>query len=314
MNDDYPNLSFARYGHQPGHFAGSETGPYGEPVGALHEQGWDPVEELTYLLQDAAAEQEVTVPPPRNETAYGNGFEPAYGDAFEPVHADGFEPVYADEFTGDPIDNLVQITAELPPIRRSSAGHRKVRVRNPRNWIQTVSFVIAAVAAATVSMVSVFSGMVAYSPLQRIASNAQSGTGPWWPLLVYGPWMVASLSILRAALHQRRAVHSWYVVLLFSSVAMMFCVADAHQTITGVATAVVPALASLTCFQQLIRQITLTRPPRQTVSRHRQRRPSPPPSAPTPPSASPSSAPAPSPSQERVGVKKKPAPAKKTRA
>ncbi|MFE2537219.1 DUF2637 domain-containing protein [Streptomyces sp. NPDC059371] len=248
MNDDYPNLSFARYGQNPGYPAGTETGPYGDPVTPLNEQGWDPVEELTYLLQDAAAaDQDVTVPPPRGE------------------------PVYTDEFTGDPMDNLVQITAELPPIRRSSAGHRKVRVRNHRNWLQTVSFVLAAVAAATVSMVSVFSGMVAYSPLQRIASNAQSGTGPWWPLLIYGPWMVASLSILRAALHQRRAVHSWYVVLLFSSVAMMFCVADAHQTITGVATAVVPALASLTCFQQLIRQITLTRPPRQSTSRHRQR-------------------------------------------
>lgn len=277
MNDDYPNLSFARYGQQPAYPypTGPETGQYGDPVDALHEQGWDPVEELTYLLQDAAAaEQDVTVPPPRSE--------PAYADEF------------TGEFTGDPMDNLVQITAELPPIRRSTAGHRKVRVRNRRNWLQTVSFVIAAVAAATVSMVSVFSGMVAYSPLQRIASNAQSGTGPWWPLLVYGPWVVASLSILRAALHRRRAVHSWYVVLLFSSVAMMFCVADAHQTITGVATAVVPALASLTCFQQLIRQITLTRPPRQSASRHRQR--------PCPPA-----------SAERAGGKKSPAASKKPR-
>ncbi|MET8858250.1 MULTISPECIES: DUF2637 domain-containing protein [unclassified Streptomyces] len=271
MNDDYPNLSFARYGQNPGYPAGTETGPYGDPVTPFNEQGWDPVEELTYLLQDAAAaDQEATVPSPRGEADY------------------------TDEFTGDPMDNLVQITAELPPIRRSSAGHRKVRVRNHRNWLQTVSFVLAAVAAATVSMVSVFSGMVAYSPLQRIASNAQSGTGPWWPLLIYGPWMVASLSILRAALHQRRAVHSWYVVLLFSSVAMMFCVADAHQTITGVATAVVPALASLTCFQQLIRQITLTRPPRQSTSRHRQR-----PCPPAPP--------------ERAGGKKGSSSAKKPR-
>jgi len=280
VNDDYSHLSFARYGQNPGHLAGTESGPYDDPVTTLHEQGWDPVEELTYLLQDAAAaEYEVTVPPPRTEAAYVPRAEAAY----------------ADEFTGDPTDDLVQITAELPPVRRSSAGHRKVRVRNPRNWLQAVSFMIAAIAAATVSMVSVFSGMVAYSPLQRIASNAQSGTGPWWPLLVYGPWTVASLSILRAALHQRRAVHSWYVVLLFSSVAMMFCVADAHQSITGVATAVVPALASLTCFQQLIRQITLTRPPRQSASRHRQR-------------------PAPPPPPERAGGKKSPAAAKKPRA
>ncbi|MFG2425493.1 DUF2637 domain-containing protein [Streptomyces sp. NPDC048448] len=228
---------------------GTGTGRHGGPADALYEQGWDPVEELTYLLQDAAAaEQEATVPPPRGEPSYG------------------------DEFISEPMDNLVQITAELPPIRRSSTGHRKVRVRKPRfTWLQTVSFVIAAVAAVIVSMVSVFGGMVAYSPLRHIASSTQSGSGPWWPLLVYGPWMVASLSVLRAALHQRRAVHSWYVVLLFSFVAVMFCVADAHKTITGVAAAVVPALASLTCFQQLVRQITLTRPPRQRTSRHRQR-------------------------------------------
>jgi hypothetical protein len=76
---------------------------------------------------------------------------------------------------------------------------------------------------------------------------------------------------------------------------MMFCVADAHQTVTGVATAVVPALASLSCFQQLIRQITLTRPPRQTVSRHRQR-------------------PCPAASSERVEGKKGSAAAKTPRA
>ena len=83
--------------------------------------------------------------------------------------------------------------------------------------------------------------------------------------------MVASLSILRTALHRRRALHSWCVVLLFSSVAMTLCVAEAERSFTGVAAAVLPALAALTCFQQLVRQVTLTRPPRQRISRHRQR-------------------------------------------
>jgi len=249
MNNEYTDLPFARYEKHPEYPIGTGTGRHSNSVDALYEQGWDPVEELTYLLQDAAtAEHEATVPPPRGE------------------------PSCSDGFANDPMDNLVQITAELPPLRRSSTGHRKVRVRKPRfTWLQTVSFVIVAFAAVIVSMVSVFGGMVAYTPLRHIASATQSGTAPWWPLLVYGPWMVASLSILRAALHQHRAVHSWYVVLLFSSVAMVFCVADADRTFIGVATGVVPALASLTCFQQLVRQITLTRPPRQSKSRHRQR-------------------------------------------
>jgi len=102
VNDDYSHLSFARYGQNPGHLAGTESGPYDDPVTTLHEQGWDPVEELTYLLQDAAAaEYEVTVPPPRTEAAYVPRAEAAY----------------ADEFTGDPTDDPVQITAKTSTSR-----------------------------------------------------------------------------------------------------------------------------------------------------------------------------------------------------
>ncbi|KUN86685.1 hypothetical protein AQJ66_11695 [Streptomyces bungoensis] len=214
------------------------------------EEGWDPVEELTSLLQDAAtAQQAAVVPPPRAEPA---------------PHA---------EFGDDPMDNLAKITSELPPIRRRpSVGHRKVRVRRLRfSWLQTVSFLIAAFAAVIVAMVSVFGGMIAYAPLQHIGAGTEGGAAHWWPLLVYGPWMVASLSILRTSLHRRRALHSWCVVLLFSTLSMTLCVAQAERTFTGIAAAALPALAALTCFQQLVRQITLTRPPRRRISRHRQR-------------------------------------------
>jgi quinol-cytochrome oxidoreductase complex cytochrome b subunit len=168
------------------------------------------------------------------------------------------------------MENLAQITAQLPPTRRSSAGHRKLHVRKVRlKWAQTGSFFIVALVAVIVAMVSVFGGMVAYAPLQNISSGTKSGIVPQWPLLVYGPWMVASLSILRTALHLRRTLHSWFIVLLFSSVAIMLCVAQADRTVTGIAGACLPALASLACFQQLVRQITLTLPPRQGTRRHR---------------------------------------------
>ncbi|MDR6981251.1 hypothetical protein J2X68_007993 [Streptomyces sp. 3330] len=211
------------------------------------DPGWDPVEELAYLLQEAVpSEQVVGVPPPRSESPAGVDFT-------------------------DPMDNLAQITAQLPPIRRPSVGHRKIRARKLRlKWLRTGSFVIVAFVAVMVAMVSVFGGMVAYGPLQSISSGTKSGMIPQWPLLVYGPWMVASLSILRTALHQRRALHSWFIVLLFSSVAIMLCVAQADKTVTGIAGAALPALASLACFQQLVRQITLTLPPRQGSPRHRQ--------------------------------------------
>lgn len=257
MNHEYADPSFLRnewyadpYSYGPG------IGQPGGPVDATHtgtaltppDPGWDPVEELAYLLQEAVpAEQTATVPAPRSESSPG-------GDS------------------ADPMENLAHITAQLPPIRRSPTGHRKVRVhRLRRGWLQTGSLVIIACVAVIAAAVSVFCGVVAYRPLQNITSDPESGVTPWWPLLVYGPWTVASLSILRTALHQRRAWHSWLIVLMFSSVAMMLCVAQADRTFTGVAAAALPALACLACLQQLVRQITLTLAPRQSPPRPRRR-------------------------------------------
>ncbi|WP_405624656.1 MULTISPECIES: DUF2637 domain-containing protein [unclassified Streptomyces] len=253
VNHDYPDHWFAPQSRYPGTYTDEQSTDWHRGASdtlrsmSPPQENWDPVEELTHLLQDVAtAEQGAAARPPRSKPSSG-------------ADAD------------DAMDNLVQLTAELPPIRRFSAGHRKVRSRKLRfTWLQTVSFVIAALAAAIVSMVSVFGGMVAYSPLQHVAPGARGATTYAWPLLIYGPWMVASLSILRTALHQRRAVHSWFVVLLFSSLAMILCMAEAERTFTSVAAAALPAVASLACFQQLVRQITLTRPPRQRASRRRQ--------------------------------------------
>ncbi|MFH8800339.1 DUF2637 domain-containing protein [Streptomyces sp. NPDC017936] len=231
------------------------------------DTNWDPVEELAYLLQEAVpAEQAATVPPPRSEPPSGADFSGADFSGADHSRTD-----YSGADHSDPMENLAQITAQLPPLRRSSAGHRKIRVRRFRfKWLQAGSFVIVAFVAVIVAMVSVFSGVVAYGPLQNIPSGSQGGVIPWWPLLVYGPWAVASLSILRTALHQRRALHSWFIVLLFSSVAMALCVAQADRTFTGVAGAALPAVACLACLQQLVRQITLTLPPRKGAPRHRQ--------------------------------------------
>ena len=211
---------------------------------------WDPAEELAYLLQEARGEEYGrTVPPPREE------------------------PAVTAPPAGSPMGNLQEITAELPPLRAPAPrGHRKPPRKRP-DALRVASYVIAAMAAVTVSMVSVFSGVVTYEPLLLVTTAHSSGSSSaWWPILVYGPWLAGSLSILRAALHQRRALHSWFVVLLFSSVAVLLCVAEAPRTLTDTAAAALPGVAALACFQQLVRQITLTRPPRRTAApRHRVR-------------------------------------------
>ncbi|MEV6650250.1 DUF2637 domain-containing protein [Streptomyces sp. NPDC051219] len=240
---------------------------------------WDPSEELAYLLQEAIhTEESITPSYVAPEYAAPEYAAPEYAT---PEYA---APEYAASqyaVSGEPtvtaaidahLEGLAEVKAEVPAPRPSSPGHRRrAPSRRPAvSPLQTASFFLAALAAAIVSMVSVFGGMVTYEPLRHIAEpRTAHGVVHWWPLLVYGPWLVASLSILRAALHQRRAAHSWSVVLLFSTVAMLLCVAQAPRSPVDVAAAALPSLAALACFQQLVRQITLTRPPRQAAPRHR---------------------------------------------
>ncbi|MBJ6617959.1 DUF2637 domain-containing protein [Streptomyces sp. DHE17-7] len=163
--------------------------------------------------------------------------------------------------TGTPPPDLRQVTADEPPPRPRRRSRRRNR-RQPIGGLRALSLGIAASAALIAASVSLFSGVAAYEPL-RLTADPRSSPGvlAWWPLLVYGPWLVASLSVLRAALHRRRAVHSWAVVLLFSHIAMVLCVMQAPRTLTDAAAAALPGLASLICFQQVVRQITLSRPP-----------------------------------------------------
>jgi hypothetical protein len=243
------------------------------------DEAWDPAEELAFMLQDAMQEHRQehgrTAPAAGDEAPVTA--EPAPNAPDIPGVRDdpGIPNVPNTSNTSDtantPLENLQQITAELPPLREISRRHRKIRERKRPNVLRTASQVIAALTAVTASSVSFFGGMVAYDPLRVVAlARMQGGLASWWPLLVYGPWLVASLSVLRAALHQRRAVHSWCVVLFFSSIAMLLCVIQAPRTIVDITAAALPGLASLACFQQLVRQVTLTRPPRRTTPRHRQ--------------------------------------------
>ncbi|MBT2444698.1 hypothetical protein J7E93_32315 [Streptomyces sp. ISL-36] len=167
------------------------------------------------------------------------------------------------------LESLAEFATDLPPVRSTGAGHRKAR-GTPVSWAQVVSISTASLGVLLVCVVSVLSGAIAYGPLLRIAeSRAPAGMVAWWPYLIFGPWVVASLSILRAAFHQRRAANSWLVVLFFSLMAMWLCVAQADWSCTDVAAAALPTAASLACFHQLVRFITLTKPPRNAKRRRR---------------------------------------------
>ncbi|QGV80075.1 DUF2637 domain-containing protein [Streptomyces ficellus] len=227
----YPTLPDVPLGPDP-----STDGPHPE---------WDPAEELAFLLQEAIdTDRDTTTgrPPPDSSDW--------------PLEREG-------------MTNLATMSAGLPPV--NPPGHGRRRAKAPTvTWAGVGSFLLTVLSVTLVTMVSVFSGIIAYDPLRHIAeTHSPAGTVNWWPLLVYGPWAVASLSVLRAALHQRRAAHSWSVVLLFSLMCMLLCVAEAPRNHTGMAAAALPTVASLACFHQLVRFITLTRPPRKANPRHR---------------------------------------------
>ncbi|MFF8955576.1 DUF2637 domain-containing protein [Streptomyces sp. NPDC014894] len=232
------------------------------------DSAWDPTEELEQLLQTSDVHEFEAVP------GHGHGHGPHHPDP----RGEHPHPVMA-----GPLATAAR-RPPPPPHRR----RRRAPVRSPQAMLmRAVSFAIAVVAAVVVSMVSALGVMIALDPLRSIADpRISQGLVSWWPLLVYGPWTVASLSILRASLHRRRAVHSWSVVLFFSAVATLLCVAQAPRTLTDAAAAALPSLAALACFQQLVRLITLLRPPRQASARHRQRTvpvPPPPAAEPRPP-------------------------------
>ncbi|CAM5477885.1 hypothetical protein [Streptomyces purpurascens] len=219
---------------------------------------WDPAEELAFILEEALGQQAARVPAPRDEvTDPEPDLEPAPA-----APTSGASGVH--------MRRLQDITEELAPVRDVHRRHRKVRIRKRPGLLRTTSFFVAALAAVIASAVSLLSGLVAYDPLRLVGVSPEGKSlGSWWPLLVYGPWLVASLSVLRAALHQRRAVHSWCVVLVFSCVAVLLCVVQAPRTVLGTAAAALPGVAALACFQQVVRQITLTRPPLRSMPRHR---------------------------------------------
>ncbi|MFJ6784095.1 hypothetical protein [Streptomyces yangpuensis] len=217
-----------------------------EQPGWSHEVngGWDPAEELAGLLQESSA------PGPFGRTPYGD----AVGPAGSMGHGTG----------------LKHATAEGQRRQASGGRRRGVQRSLAATLLRTGSTCTAVLVAVIATLVSILSGLAICDTLRHSAGlHTARGVVGWWPLLVYGPWMVASLSILRSALHQRRALHSWSMVLLFSTLATLLCVAQAPRTLTAGMSSALPAVATLACFQQLVRQITLTRPPRQAAPRHR---------------------------------------------
>lgn len=98
----------------------------------------------------------------------------------------------------------------------------------------------------------------------------------WWPLTVYGPWLVAGLSILRASVQHRTAWQSWAVMLTSSATAVALCVGHSAHSLLAMVVVGIPPITALVCFRELVGQISPQNGPRHafhTVKRSKQPRP-----------------------------------------
>ncbi|MDI5966165.1 DUF2637 domain-containing protein [Streptantibioticus silvisoli] len=267
--ETYPGVSYEGTGYETGAYTGgydAGAGPGGYP--AMDETP-------AYGVAAAGA-----------AGGYPGGPGPRIADpGMDAAEAETYGPSWEFE---EGLARLLQTSApeSVPPrIPRQRFAHRRqskrlarawrrvrrlVKAAGPISWLKLISLTLAALTAVVVAVVGALSGVISYDPLRRLAVPGVVGElAGFWPLLVYGPWLVASMSILRAAVHRRRAAHSWLVVVIFSAIAVYLCVAHAGRTPVRLAVAGLPPITALVCFHQLVRQITLTNPPRKGPRRPR---------------------------------------------
>lgn len=150
--------------------------------------------------------------------------------------------------------------------RRPAANRRRPRPGahifsgNPR--IIPIAILIATIAVCALTMLY-WSVSYSYSQLRAIALLVVSEhLARWWPLTVYGPWLLAGLSILRAAVQHRTARRSWAVMLISSGTAVALCIGQSPSSLLAMVIVGIPPITALVCFRELVGQFSSGHGPR----------------------------------------------------
>ena len=119
-----------------------------------------------------------------------------------------------------------------------------------------VAFLFFTISVCGVAMLS-WSISYSYNQLHGIALLVVSERlAQWWPLTVYGPWLVAGLSILRASVQHRTARRSWAVLLLSSGTAVALCIGQSPGSVLAMVIVGIPPITALVCFLELVGQFS----------------------------------------------------------
>ncbi|GHH23569.1 DUF2637 domain-containing protein [Streptomyces lanatus] len=137
--------------------------------------------------------------------------------------------------------------------RRPQPGTHSI-TRNPR--FLTVSILVTLITLCAVTMLT-WSISYSYDQLRSIALLVVSPKlAHWWPLTVYGPWLLAGLSILRASVQRRTARRSWAVMFISSGVAVALCIGQSAGSLLAMVIVGIPPITALVCFRELVGQFS----------------------------------------------------------
>ncbi|QYX78656.1 DUF2637 domain-containing protein [Streptomyces akebiae] len=160
----------------------------------------------------------------------------------------------------DPTLSDVRDLPRRPVSRRRPRPGAHFFSRNPR--IVPVAFLITTIAVCALTMLY-WSVSYSYIQLRDIALLVVSEhLARWWPLTVYGPWLLAGLSIVRAAVQQRTARRSWAVMLLSSGTAVALCIGQSPGSLLAMVIVGIPPITALVCFRELVGQFSSAPGPR----------------------------------------------------
>ncbi|MFF6781194.1 DUF2637 domain-containing protein [Streptomyces sp. NPDC012510] len=175
----------------------------------------------------------------------------------------------------DPDEELIRMAHGMDPVPPPPDGHepprRPTNRRRPRPGahilsgnprVIPVAILITAIAVCAVTMLF-WSLSYSYVQLRSIALQVVSANlARWWPLTVYGPWLLAGLSILRAAVQNRTARRSWAVMLISSATAVVLCIGQSPSSLLGMTVVGIPPITALVCFRELVGQFSSRQGPR----------------------------------------------------
>lgn len=147
-----------------------------------------------------------------------------------------------------------------PQVIDDRPEHRSRTARPAGRRADVMGSLLGFLTAAVVTVACILGWAISYHPLQNVAlSRLPRNLSQYWPVVIYGPWMAASLSVLRAALGGRKVANSWTIILVFAGIASALCIVDTPSTMPEAVVAGLPPVTAVVCLQQMVRQLLAAR-------------------------------------------------------